>query len=184
MLTAVTTTDEQPVRSVRRRRRLGRDELGDRGFTIRETKVSAEDLAKLDAAIAALDADPGADEDLEDLALALEAQRPRTRGECVGAARPCPFVGCRHHLALDVTDAGSLHVNAQLDLDQVGDTCSLDVADRGEHTLEQVGNLLNITRERVRQIERTGLKKSAASARYYGVRDAEPFVPDDNHPEP
>jgi Sigma-70, region 4 len=33
------------------------------------------------------------------------------------------------------------------------ETCSLDVADRGGETLEAVGAYLNITRERVRQLE-------------------------------
>lgn len=28
--------------------------------------------------------------------------RPRTRGDCFRLPRPCPFVGCRHHLYLDV----------------------------------------------------------------------------------
>jgi hypothetical protein len=39
------------------------------------------------------------------------------------------------------------------------DTCTLDVADRGEHTLEEIGQLLGVTRERVRQIELAALFK-------------------------
>jgi hypothetical protein len=39
------------------------------------------------------------------------------------------------------------------------ETCSLDVAAAGAHTLEQVGDLLNITRERVSQIEEEAIKK-------------------------
>jgi hypothetical protein len=84
--------------------------------------------------------------------------RPRTRGECARAPRPCPFVGCRHHLALDVTSSGSIRI-AYPDADEGRETCSLDVADDGEHTLEEVGELLNLTRERIRQIEDTALRK-------------------------
>ena len=40
-----------------------------------------------------------------------------------------------------------------------GETCSLDVADRGGITLEEVGEILNLTRERIRQVEVRGLSK-------------------------
>ena len=36
---------------------------------------------------------------------------------------------------------------------------SLDVADRGGITLEEVGAILNLTRERIRQVEVRGLHK-------------------------
>ena len=39
------------------------------------------------------------------------------------------------------------------------ETCALDVADRGGITLEDVGILLNLTRERIRQVERSGIVK-------------------------
>ncbi len=91
----------------------------------------------------------------------LDALRPRTRGECVDAPRPCPWVGCSHHLFLDVLVTGSLKLNYPgLELEQLADTCVLDVADRGGITLEATGDLMNLTRERVRQIE---LKAYAAA---------------------
>jgi hypothetical protein len=31
--------------------------------------------------------------------------RPRTRADCLDEARPCPWVGCRHHLAFDLAVA-------------------------------------------------------------------------------
>ncbi len=37
------------------------------------------------------------------------------------------------------------------------ESCSLDVADRGALTLEQTGELLGLTRERIRQVEVTAL---------------------------
>lgn len=95
---------------------------------------------------------------------AWEAVRPRTYGDCQrdgwGTTQPCPWVACRAHLGYDVDlDNGSL-VYAWSDRDptEMPATCSLAVAARGPHTLEQVGALLNITRERVRQIERAALR--------------------------
>jgi DNA-directed RNA polymerase sigma subunit (sigma70/sigma32) len=44
----------------------------------------------------------------------------------------------------------------------MSETCSLDVADRGGITLEEVGELLNLTRERIRQVEAAGLEKLRA----------------------
>jgi len=41
----------------------------------------------------------------------------------------------------------------------MAETCSLDVADRGGITLEDVGAILNLTRERIRQVEVRGLVK-------------------------
>jgi DNA-directed RNA polymerase sigma subunit (sigma70/sigma32) len=41
----------------------------------------------------------------------------------------------------------------------MAETCSLDVADRGGITLEEVGAILNLTRERIRQVEVRGLCK-------------------------
>jgi hypothetical protein len=42
---------------------------------------------------------------------------------------------------------------------EIADTCALDVADRGGITLEEVGAIMNLTRERVRQLETRGLEK-------------------------
>jgi len=41
----------------------------------------------------------------------------------------------------------------------MAETCALDVADRGGITLEEVGAILNLTRERIRQVEVRGLAK-------------------------
>jgi hypothetical protein len=90
--------------------------------------------------------------------LRAELARPKTRGQCEGGERPCPFVACKFHLFLDVTPAGGVQVNHPgLELEQLRETCALDVADRGGVTLEEVGELLGITRERVRQMEGAGL---------------------------
>ena len=75
--------------------------------------------------------------------------------------RPCPWASCKHHLFLDVNpETGSIKLNfPDLDVWEMKDTCSLDVADRGGITLEEVGEILNLTRERIRQVEVRGLLK-------------------------
>jgi hypothetical protein len=83
------------------------------------------------------------------------ASRPKTRGDCLDGARPCPFVGCAHHLYLDVNAKnGSIKLNfPELEPDAMSDSCALDIADQGEATLERVGDVLNITPQAVRLIE-------------------------------
>lgn len=89
-----------------------------------------------------------------------EYLRPKTRGECAGGARPCPYVMCKHNLYVDVKPNGSIKVNfPDLDPGQMGESCSLDIADQGGATLEQVGDTMNMTRERARQIENVALGK-------------------------
>jgi hypothetical protein len=87
--------------------------------------------------------------------------RPANRGECKEGMRPCPYVSCKHHLYLDVNpETGSIKLNfPDLEVSEMAETCSLDVADRGGITLEEVGEILNLTRERIRQVEVRGLLK-------------------------
>jgi len=90
-----------------------------------------------------------------------DPDRPQTRGACKEDVRPCPYVSCKHHLYLDVNpDTGSIKLNfPDLEVWEMAETCSLDVADRGGITLEEVGEILNLTRERIRQVEVRGLLK-------------------------
>jgi hypothetical protein len=68
---------------------------------------------------------------------------PKIRGDClpggVNDTRPCKWTSCQYH------HSSSL--------------CVLDVADEGEHTLEEVSVLLGVSRERIRQIEWIAFKK-------------------------
>lgn len=98
----------------------------------------------------------------EDIALEAElrVQRPRFRADCVDGERPCPWVSCRHHLYLEANESSSLTFNFPLhEPEQLEESCALDVADRGGLKLEEVGELINVTRERVRQIEAQALRK-------------------------
>lgn len=90
----------------------------------------------------------------------LAFERPKTRSECAQGTRPCPFVSCRHHLYLEVNEkTGSIKLNfPDLDVHEMKETCALDVADRGGVTLEEIGEILNLTRERIRQLESKGLE--------------------------
>lgn len=85
--------------------------------------------------------------------------RPKTRGDCRDGMRPCPFVGCRFSLYLDVNpETGSIKfVFPTIEPWEMTESCALDVADRGGLTLEEIGLITNLTRERVRQVEATGL---------------------------
>ena len=85
--------------------------------------------------------------------------RPRTREDCRGEARPCPWVSCKHHLYLDVNPrTGSIKLNfPDLEPWELRHTCALDVAEEGGHTLEEIGDITNLTRERVLQLETHGL---------------------------
>ena len=84
-----------------------------------------------------------------------QTERPRTRAECSNEQRPCPWVSCKHHLYLDVNPhTGSIKLNfPDLEPWELKQTCALDVADDGGHTLEEVGDITNLTRERIRQLE-------------------------------
>lgn len=78
----------------------------------------------------------------------LPARPPRTRGDCADGPRPCPYAhACRYGLALPPG------------MDSVSN-CALDHAEaEGGMTLEEVGELLGVTRERVRQIEKRALSR-------------------------
>jgi hypothetical protein len=91
----------------------------------------------------------------------IDDARPTTREQCRDEMRPCPWVACKHHLYLDVNpDTGTIKINfPDLEPWELPHTCSLDVADRGGLTLEEVGEITNLTRERVRQVEVRGLLK-------------------------
>lgn len=78
---------------------------------------------------------------------------PPTRADCP-QARPCTYLACRYNLVLEAAPAS-------------GESCALDVADRGDHSLAEVGEILGVTRERIRQIEAGALDKIRRFRREY-----------------
>ncbi len=91
----------------------------------------------------------------------VDIARPTSRAECKEEMRPCPWVACKHHLYLDINpETGSIKINfPELEPWELSNTCALDVAERGGITLEEVGEIMNLTRERIRQVEVRGLLK-------------------------
>src|SRR5262249_56164800 len=59
----------------------------------------------------------------------------------------------------------------ELEVWEMTETCALDVADRGGTTLEEVGAIMNLTRERIRQVEVKGLAKLEALRDMTALRD-------------
>jgi len=103
---------------------------------------------------------------LEDLHIPPpDVKRPQTRGECIHGPRPCPWVGCRYHLYLDEPVApgvGRMKLCfPHLEPWEVPHTCALDLADAGSCALDEIGAAMNLSAERVRQLESKALAKVA-----------------------
>ena len=90
--------------------------------------------------------------------------KPKQRAECAEGPRPCPYVSCKHHLFIDVSPrTGAIKLNfPDLEVWEMGESCALDISDRGGTTLEDVGAIMNLTRERIRQVEVKALAKLEA----------------------
>jgi hypothetical protein len=149
-----TTDDEKGVTREQRRSRRKRE--------VRARTISVKRMTKRELELGRL-----LYPDVEDVA------KPTTRAECVEGERPCPFVSCKHHLYLDVSArTGAIKLNfPDLEVWEMTETCALDVADRGGTTLEEVGAIMNLTRERIRQVEVKGLAKLQALKDMAALRD-------------
>jgi hypothetical protein len=102
---------------------------------------------------------------MRSLHAALSYWRPNTRADCAGVARPCPYVSCRFNLYLDVLPSGNIKLNfPDLEPDELTVSCALDVAEAGGVKRETIADLMNLTRERLRQIEIRVLRKLAEAA--------------------
>lgn len=75
--------------------------------------------------------------------------KPKTRGECEGGFRPCPWVSCRYHLAISIAKnniGSAVRVLSDPD-DWTADTatCALDVAEEGEHGVRELGRITGLS---------------------------------------
>jgi hypothetical protein len=101
------------------------------------------------------------DPDAVDCAASL-LQRPKTRAECKGGPRPCPWVSCSFHRYLSVNpNNGAIWLNCPDVLPwEMEDSCLLDLVESGEGlTLAEVGRLQHLSKERMRQVEKVSLEK-------------------------
>ncbi len=105
------------------------------------------------------------DADEASLISEINKHRPRTRADCINTERPCLYVSCKYNLFLDVNpETGSVKLNfPDKEIWELEHTCALDVAEKGGITLEEVGDIMNLTRERIRQVETRGLQKLRAA---------------------
>jgi hypothetical protein len=136
--------------------------------TQRAVTININRLSKREIERGRMEAPPAETTDLYD--------RPKTRGDCQHGAhveRPCPFASCKHHLYLDANEeTGSVKVNfPDIEVWDLPETCALDIADRGGLTLEEVGEIMNLARERVRQLETRGIARLAHVAAMASLSD-------------
>jgi Sigma-70, region 4 len=106
----------------------------------------------------------------------IAPDRPATRADCVDGPRPCPHVWCKYHLYLDVSPrTGAIKLNfPDLEVWELGASCALDIADTGGSTLEDVGALMNLTRERIRQLELRAMARLASVRDMHALREHVP----------
>lgn len=106
-------------------------------------------------------------------------KKPASRAECRGPGI-CPRVSCKFHLALEVTAAQTIQtptkswrlkgrtLSDQRQVNQLAKdivdwllagnpSCALDLAEDDEQLLREVGDLWNVSRERIRQLESKAL---------------------------
>jgi hypothetical protein len=91
-----------------------------------------------------------------------DASRPNifecTHGACRRLPGPCPYAICRFNLTAEMRDtrgAKPAHATAPI----LREACVLEAAEHGGMTLEEIASRFALTRERVRQIELSALRK-------------------------
>ena len=140
MSNAAALTPDVPIEALTREQTHSRRKREVRAVTISTKRMSKREL---ELGRLLYPEDPGAE------------PAPRVRADCAGGERPCPYVSCKHHLYLDVNrKTGAIKLNfPDLEVWELDHSCVLDVADGGAVTLERAGELLNLTRERILQVE-------------------------------
>lgn len=92
-----------------------------------------------------------------------------TDGQCLSKRDICPLRYCRFHIAHDARDTARTK--------QRGQTCVLKMTTR-DHTLNEVGIILGVTRERVRQLEVNAVARVAKGLRKVGLINDRDITPE------
>ena len=98
--------------------------------------------------------------------------RPLTRGDCLDGIRPCPWISCRYHLALEhprvvqVIKRGDEWEAAEAVLD-LPCTCALDMA-REPSSDREMAAVYGITRQAMDQRINTALRRFTRLAGQFG----------------
>lgn len=86
--------------------------------------------------------------------------RPKTRGDCVNEPRPCPYVGCVHHLYLEVSERGNIVFRYPgKEPEDLEHSCALDIADKGGLGQKALASKLGVSKQAVQQCEDLALRK-------------------------
>jgi len=90
-------------------------------------------------------------------------RRPKRRSECLlggwNESRFCLFVGCRHHLALVRIQKDQKVVLQSTPLDELAETCALDVADEGARGAGEIAELLGVSSKTVNDLLNSAMAK-------------------------
>jgi hypothetical protein len=91
--------------------------------------------------------------DVPDWELRRSNPYPKTRQDClpggINEERPCAFLSCRHHLGIEFRNGKVVELEGWENRPY---SCVLDATDDGEMKLEEIGDVLGVSRERIRQM--------------------------------
>ena len=96
-----------------------------------------------------------------------------THGACRKLPGPCPYAICRFNLTAETRDtrgAKPSHASAPI----LHEACALEAAEQGGMTLEEIAARFALTRERVRQIELSALRKLGRQLQIDAWTDQDP----------
>jgi len=124
----------------------------------------------------------------------MTGRAPKKRKDCEKGFRPCPWVRCKHHILWCYTpkaDATELLAKSDKEIFALlfsagprnirciarhAESCVLDVA-KAPRSLDKIGGILGITKERVRQIEKRAIVKLRKPKRLEFIEDFECMTP-------